>query len=158
MIRPDGKSGTYSFFKLLDVAAVVPRDIKGNVAFVRQWRYVQHKPHLEIVSGCVERHEKNPLRAAKRELKEETGLTAKHWTKLGGYYQANATRIIHCYLAEGLTKGKTNLEGTEDITLHWYPWKQALAMLQRGVITHGATTIALLRADQYLRRHGKRNL
>lgn len=158
VLRPDGKLGKYFYLKLADVAAVVPRDAQGNVALVQQWRYVQGARQLEVVSGCLESLHENPLRAAKRELQEETGLTAKRWTKLGGYYQANATRIIHCYLAQGLTQGKNNLDGTEDITVHWYPWKKALALLQDGTVTHGATTIALLRADQYLRTHQKRNV
>lgn len=158
VIRPDGKLGKYFYFKLTDVAAVVPRDAQGNVALVKQWRYVQRIRYLEIVSGCLERYGENPLRAAKRELKEETGITAKRWTMLGSYYQANATRIIHCYLAERLIKGKTNLEGTEDITVHWYPWKEALAALRNGTITHGTTAIALLRADQHLKIRKKRQL
>lgn len=154
VICPDGKPGTYTYFKLWDVAAVVPLDARGRVALVRQWRYVQNRPTTEIPSGCLEAGETDVLRAAKRELKEETGLSAKRWTKLGCYYQANSTRRIHCYLAEQLKQGKPEPDGTEDITVHWMPWPLAMRKLRQGSLSHGTTALAILRADQVLRaRH-----
>ena len=61
--------------------AVVAIDENDNVLTVKQYRYAFQTVLEEIPAGKLERGE-DPAAAARRELSEETGLTADHWRKL----------------------------------------------------------------------------
>src|SRR5580704_3550286 len=82
VIRPDGAEGIYSVVEIRPSCGIVAIDEDDRIALVGQWRYVHDRYSLEIPTGGSEQGE-TPLDAAKRELTEETGLTAKAWTALG---------------------------------------------------------------------------
>ena len=103
------------------------------------------------MSGGIEKKE-NRLNAAKRELKEEAGLTAKKWTYLGRIDPF--TNLIYCptylYLAQNLQEGKSEQDETEKIKVIKIPFKKAISWAKQGKITHSPTCVALLRAQDYL--------
>ena len=63
-------------------ACILPVDADGNVYMVRQFRYAMGEEIWELPAGKLEAGE-DPFEAAKRELGEECGLTADHFTDLG---------------------------------------------------------------------------
>src|SRR3954466_14793697 len=66
-------------------AVMLAADKKQRVMLVRQYRLPAGRKMWELPAGTVDPGEK-PFATAKRELKEETGLTAKTWKKLVEYY------------------------------------------------------------------------
>ena len=156
VIQPDGKPGWYTYLTGKVVVVVVALNNRGQVALVEQWRYVLRRRTLEVIAGTADAGEKDPLKIARRELKEEGGMTAKKWTELSTSYVAHAKSPWHYYLAENLTLGQPHPEGTEDITVRWLPLKDALARVDAGIISNFGSTLGLLLADRWLRqRHGR---
>jgi ADP-ribose pyrophosphatase len=83
----------------VDVAAITEA---GTFICLRQYKYGVGGITLASIGGHLEGHEP-PLETAKRELLEETGYEAPHWTSLGSY-TVHANRHVataHFFLAEG---------------------------------------------------------
>jgi ADP-ribose pyrophosphatase len=117
----------------------------GKVLLVRQYRF-PHGYVLEIPAGTLERNEK-PLKCAHRELREETGHTAKKMVPLIKYYPSIGynTEIIHCYLASGLKKvGDLQLDHDEIMSVVKMDLEKVVKMILTGKITDSKTICAVL--------------
>jgi len=147
VLNPSGGQGIYGKVHFKNVAiGVIPLDDDGNTWLVGQFRYTLNAWSWEIPEGGAPEGEE-PLLAAKRELKEETGLTATTWTPLNRLHTSNSVTdeagVI--YLAEGLTPGETELEETEADLKTWkLPLRLAVAMVLNGEITDSMSMIGLL--------------
>lgn len=146
VIRPDGKPGIYGVVHYKGIATgVVPLHDDGTVTLVGQYRYTLNEYSWEIPEGGCPPDEE-PLEAAKRELLEETGLTAAHWRPLGGRLDLSnsvSDESGYLFLATGLTQGQAQPEGTEDLRIKRVPLKEAVAMAHRGEITDLLSVLAL---------------
>jgi len=131
--------------------AIVALDDQQRVALVRQYRHAVRSPIIEIPAGKLDGDE-DPLEGAQRELREETGLRAERFERLGSFYPAPAwsTEIVYLYLAVDLTPGPAQLEADEAIELLHVPLPEAISMIRSGEITDGKTMAALLLAWQRL--------
>ena len=89
----------------------------------------------------------DPLESAKRELKEETGLTANHWEELMHLYTSNSVTDEHgtVYVAKGLTEGETEFEETEDLKIIKLPLEEAVERVMDGEITDSVSVAGLLK-------------
>lgn len=147
VINPGGGSNQYGYvhFKTRAVA-IIPLDRNDNVWLVGQERYTLNAWSWELPMGGAPLNEK-PLEAAKRELKEETGLSAESWTEVMRLHPSNSItdELAIVYLAEGLTEGAPELEETEDIEVRKLPLDAAVAMVHAGEITDAISAAALLR-------------
>jgi ADP-ribose pyrophosphatase len=117
----------------------------GKIVLVRQYRF-PHGYVLEIPAGTLEKGEK-PLKCAHRELREETGYTAKKMTPLIKYYPSIGynTEIIHCYLASGIKKaGDLQLDQDEIMSVVKIDFSKVLKMISSGKITDSKTICAVL--------------
>ena len=147
VIRPDGEPGIYGVVHNANVAVgVVPIDAEDRVCLVGQWRYTLDAHSWEIPEGGVPSAE-SPLDGARRELREETGLTARAWREIGRVHVSNSItdEVAHLYLATDLDAGAPEPDGTEDLTLRWVPFPEALAMALDGRITDALSLVALQR-------------
>jgi 8-oxo-dGTP pyrophosphatase MutT (NUDIX family) len=147
VINPGGGKGIYGkiHFKNKGIG-IIPVDNEGNTWLVGQYRYTLNEFHWEIPEGGAPLNE-DPLEAAKRELKEETGLTAKKWTRLLRMNTSNSVTDEECsiYLAEDLQQGESELEDTEaDLKVRKVPLKEALDMVVRGEIADSMSMMGLL--------------
>ncbi len=115
----------------------------------RQYRHAAGQYLWEIPAGKIDDGEKR-LPAAKRELLEETGYTAKRWSKLVRYYPSPGFvgEWMQIFLAEGLTAGDATPEEDEEIELFLMPLSEVLKMIDKGDILDGKTLIA---AQMYAR-------
>lgn len=151
--RPDGKPGIFGVVTMLPGSSVIPIDNKGNVYLTKEYHYGVDRVTVEAISGGIERGE-NKLSTAKRELKEETGFSAKKWIYLGAVDPF--TTVVHSpnymYLAENLSRGKSHQEETEKIRVIKIPLKKALQWVKKSKITHSATCVALLKIQSYLKQ------
>ena len=148
VIRPDGKEGVYSVVEMLPSCGIVAINENNQIALVGQWRYVHNKYSLEIPTGGSEQGE-TFLDAAKRELLEETGLTARDWSTLGTVDNSNGatTDVAHLFLARNLTTGSTVPQGDEQIELRWMPFHDAVLSVMKGEITESVSVAAILKAE-----------
>ena len=153
VIRPDGNPGIYGVVEFQNWAiGVVPLAENGDTFLVGQYRYTLDIYSWEIPEGGGAKSE-TPLEAAKRELREEAGISAARWTYLGEAHLSNsATDEVGCvFLAEDLTLGEAEPDGTEDLQLRRLPFAEAVRMALTGEISDALAVIGLLRADRYLR-------
>lgn len=95
--------------------------------------------------------DEEPLAAARRELKEETGLTAKRWSQILRLHTSNSVTDEEgiVFVAEDLDEGEPDFEETEDLQIRKLPLSEALAMIGRGEITDAISVAALLRIANY---------
>lgn len=126
------------------------------VVVERQYRHASGKYLLEIPAGTLNLEE-DPLRGAKRELAEETGLHARRWRKLTRFYPSPGFlgEWMQIYLAEGLTPGETSLDEDEQIEIEMVPLSRLLKRIESGAIEDGKTILSALLLDR-IRRTGRR--
>lgn len=145
VVRPDGEPGIYGVLHFKNMAiGVLPIEKDGSIYLVGQYRYPLESYSWEIPEGgCPE--DEDPLEAAKRELLEETGLTAANWEYSGSAYLSNSVsdEVAHWYVATDLTQGEAQPEGTEDLIVRRLSFKDALAMVMAGDITDSLSVMAI---------------
>lgn len=152
VITPAGKEGIYGKVHFKNRAmAIVPIDQDGNTWLVGQFRYTLDEYSWEIPMGGGP-IDQDLLESAKRELKEETGLSASKWTELMKIHTSNSVTdewgLI--YLAEELTEGETEFEDTEVLQIKKLPFQEALDMVMKGEITDSISVAGLLKAARIL--------
>ena len=153
VIRPDGRPGVYGVVEMKTWAVgIVPLTDDGDTFLVGQYRYTLDQYSWEIPEGGASKLA-TPLESARRELREETGITATRWTYLGEAHLSNSvTDEVGCiFLAEDLTFGDADPEGTEELRVRRLPLAEAVTMALVGEISDALAVIGLLRADRYLR-------
>ncbi len=147
---PDGKSAKREAVRHPGAAAVVAVDDKNNVLLVRQYRAAIAKPLLEIPAGKLDFPGEDRLETAKRELKEETGMTASSWVHLTDTVTSPGfcDEMIGIYLATGLSAGEVSPDEDEFLNVIKVPFDMLMAMARRGSITDSKTLVGLLLADK----------
>ena len=112
-LAPSKKKHKYYLLKRGDYVVVIARE-KNCFYLVELYRYTTKSRAPEFVAGAVEKNE-TPLQAAKKELREEAGITAKKIKKIGWYfaYRGASDQKAHIFLAEDLKFGEQDLEEME---------------------------------------------
>jgi 8-oxo-dGTP pyrophosphatase MutT (NUDIX family) len=123
------------------MVALTPNE---EVVLVKQYRYGTDEITMEIPGGVIHTGE-DVLVAAKRELEEETGYSAKNWTLLGSVdaNPAFMTNKCYTYLATGCEKtSEQNLDPFEEIEVMTVPLKEIPQLIREQKISHSLVVAA----------------
>lgn len=144
---PNGKESTREVAWHNGAVAVLPIFEDGTVLIEHQYRYAHGRVVKEIPAGKLDSPDEDALAAAKRELREETGLSASKWTDLGVMIPSVAilSERIRLFLAEGLTGGDVEPDEDEFLHLERIPFDSLLSMVLSGEIEDSKTQVATLK-------------
>jgi 8-oxo-dGTP pyrophosphatase MutT (NUDIX family) len=151
VLNPAGKPGIYGKVHFKNKAiGIIPVDAEGNTWLVGQWRYALNEWSWEIPEGGGPL-DADILESAKRELKEETGLSAEKWTMIQRTHLSNSVSDEEgfIFLAEYLSHGEDEREDTEaDMKVWKLPFTEALQMVLDGKITDSLSVMAILKVGR----------
>jgi ADP-ribose pyrophosphatase len=148
---PDGKVKALDVVDHTGAVTILPVDAEKNIYFVRQYRHPAQGELLELPAGTIEKGEL-PLNCAAREIREETGFSAKKMEKLGDFYMVPgySTEHMYVFLATGLEHDPLKADDDEFLSLVVIPAKQAYEMLEKGEFHDAKTIVGLFLARPYL--------
>lgn len=151
---PNGHLSTREVIRHVGAVCVVPVTDQEEVIVERQYRYPFDTVITEIPAGKLDSREEDRLSAAKRELREETGLTADEWTDLGGFYSAPAysDEYITMYMARSLHQGDQALDPDEFLDVEKVPLSELVDDVMAGRIPDAKTQTAILKVARILGR------
>jgi ADP-ribose pyrophosphatase len=154
---PDGSTAELEMVRHPGASAVVPfvDDIAApdpGVLLIRQYRYAANGFVYEIPAGRLDVGE-SPETCAHRELREETGYSAREVVPLTTFYTTPGftDERIHLFVAMGLNSGESALEADEFLDPALIPLSRALEMVRSGQVMDGKTIIGLLFAAAFAR-------
>jgi ADP-ribose pyrophosphatase len=116
-----------------------------EIVLVEQYRYPIGKRQWEVPAGTIDEGE-DPDACAARELREETGYSAKSLKRLWTAYSAPGfcTELLHFYAAENLVAGERAPDtGEEDMVVKTFALDDAWAMVERNELRDAKSQIAL---------------
>lgn len=124
------------------------------IVIERQYRHAANQFLWELPAGKMDAGEE-PLAAAKRELQEETGYSAKSWKPLVEYWASPGFlgETMKVFLAEGLIAGEARPEEDEKIDFRLVKLSDVVKMIKKGAIHDGKTLTSVLLYLQM--NHGK---
>ena len=140
---PDGQHAVREYLEHPGAVAILAVLDDGRILLERQYRYPIAQAVIEIPAGKLNAGE-DPLLCAQRELQEETGYTAKHWSKIRRIHPviSYSTEFIDIYLAEGLSPGPARLDEEEFLDVFAAPLEELLHWVEMGKITDVKTIIS----------------
>jgi len=147
---PDGSVGEMDMIRHPGASAIVPflSDATGTdpkLLLIRQYRYAAGQYLYEIPAGRLDPGEE-PRDCARRELREETGCSARQIDFLFTMYTTPGftDERIHLFMATGLERGETAHEADEFLTTETVTLSQALRLIQQGEIKDAKTALGIL--------------
>ena len=151
VIRPDGAPALYGVMSPSNYAIIVlPVHSDGTITMVGQHRFATDRYEWELPEGGGAKTDM-PLDSAKRELREETGLSAEHWVET---FRSDLSNSItdetgFGFIAWDLTQGESEPDGTEILSLRRLPFVEAVACAARGEF-RDMPTVAMLMLTHYM--------
>lgn len=141
----ESRSSVVEIVEHRGAVAIVAQPSRDSIVLVEQYRYPLGRRQWEVPAGTLDESEE-PETCAARELREETGYTAKSLRRLWSAYSAPGfcTELLHFYAAEGLTLGKPEPDaGEEDMVVKTFALDEAWAMVERNELPDAKSQIAI---------------
>ncbi len=140
---PDGHLAPREYLRHPGAVMVAPLRDDGRLVLERQYRYPLRRTFVEFPAGKIDPGE-DILACAQRELREETGYTAREWTYLGGFHNAigYCDEKIEVYLARGLAFDATVDNDGEVLEVFTATLDELLGWIAAGSVTDVKTIIA----------------
>lgn len=149
---PNGKETHREVVRHVGAVCVIPVTDDNKVITERQFRYPINRVITEIPAGKLDSKSEDRLSAAKRELSEETGISADEWTDLGDFCPAAAysDERITMFMARKLHFGERHLDDGEFLDVNAVPLSELVQAVESGEIIDAKTQMAILRAARIL--------
>lgn len=118
---------------------------EGKMVMVRQYRKPAGRVMLEVPAGKIDSGEE-PLSAAIRELKEETGYTATEVKFMTSFYPSvgYSEEVLYLYLCTGLEPGEPDPDENEAIDIEEMDVEDLFSMIMKGRINDAKTLVAVM--------------
>lgn len=149
IINPGGKKGIYGVVEISPAVGIIPVTKSGKIILLEIWRYPAGKKSIEIPLGGIDKNE-TPLKAAKRELLEETGFKARKWKYLGTFdvSVSMTTDRTELFLAKDLylQKRQSNKIARDEgiIQIMEMPLDKVVNLIKNNKITEAVTKGGIL--------------
>lgn len=149
---PDGGESVREWIAHPGAAAVVPLHDDGTTVLLRQFRYPTGVEYLEVPAGKLDAAGEDPEAAGRRELREEAGLSAGRWTRLGETHPGigYTDEVIHLFLAENLSDAEAGSDDDEFVVPVRMPFAEAVRRARSGDLRDAKTCVAILLAAAVL--------
>lgn len=120
----------------------------NNILMVKQYRFAVKKILFELPAGKLDKENEDILSAAKRELMEETGHSAKNWKPLGYIIPSPGfcDEKLHLFFATDLTYDKPNPDEGEILEHFELPKQKVFDMIKTGEILDAKTICTIMKA------------
>ncbi|HEV2698954.1 MAG TPA: NUDIX hydrolase [Terriglobales bacterium] len=127
-----------------------------RVLIEKQYRHAAAAYLYELPAGRIDKGE-NELQAAKRELLEETGYSARSWKRVLRFWASPGfvAEAMSIYLARDLKAGAAQPEDDEVIEMKLVPLERAVGMVMNGTIQDAKTIAGVLWLDRKVTLRGK---
>jgi 8-oxo-dGTP pyrophosphatase MutT (NUDIX family) len=157
-VAVNGQTTRYAYMERDEAVIVVPVTRNSDMVVVRQYRYPVDEWCFEVPAGGTHDVETESLqKVARKELLEETGAKAGHFTYVGFFYTANSftDEKCHVFLAEDVDLAeRARTENTEEIHVELMPAEQAVAFARTAKMKTGPCALAVLLCEPLLRERG----
>jgi 8-oxo-dGTP pyrophosphatase MutT (NUDIX family) len=147
VIRPDGCRDIYMHVVAPGSVTILARDPQDQIVLTRQWIYTHESTRWRLPGGGIDVEDSDALAAARRELTEETGLTAASWELAGQVHEADSfsNQVDSIFFASDLTSCRQRLRAGEmDLKVCWIPFQHALDLVLCGELAHAGSAQAVL--------------
>ncbi len=143
---PNGNVAKWDLIDHKGAAAVVAVRGDGRILMVRQYRNALERETLELPAGGLNGREEPTVRAAARELEEETGYVSANLELLNSIYTTVAfcNEKIDIYLARDLQPGTQHLDEDEYLNVEAWPVEELMQMIFEGKIQDSKTICGIL--------------
>ena len=148
---PDGRKKTIVRGYKSDVVSILAFPSPGKILLLREYRAFDGGWVWMLPTGIVDK-EKDPMEAAKRELREETGFragTIKHFCT--GMHSETLVSLYHFYIATDLVADPLPQDDDEMIEVHEVTVEEAIDRVLDCKTPRMPSAFALMR---YLREFG----
>ncbi len=146
---PNGEENIHHIMRRRPSVVVFPLTESYELYLIEEYRYLYKKTILDVPSGFIDKGETS-IKAARRELKEEAGITAASWEELARTEIAASviSATVHLFLARDLEIGKPNREAGEVMRIVKISLADAVKKVVDGEITQSTTMTGLLLLDK----------
>lgn len=148
---PDKKYSKREIVEHPGAVAIIALTENNEIVLVKQYRKAIERELIEVPAGKLEIGEE-PKETVIRELKEETGYTAKKIDYLLEFYTSPGftNEKVYLFLADELIEGEAQPEKDEYIEVIHLKLDDLIELINKGEITDSKTIVGAYIAKNYL--------